>query len=67
MIAFHNDQKVKDKRVSMGLSQAKLAKLTGVSRFKISQYELGYAGISDRDLSKLNTILKSNKCPTCGK
>ncbi len=44
-----NGDKVKALRKEAGLSQYRLAKVTRVSRFKISQYECGYGELSEAE------------------
>lgn len=44
-------------RTKLGISQTKLAVLTGVSRFKISQFECGYGGLDESELAKIRRYL----------
>ena len=44
-------------RSKLGISQTKLAVLTGVSRFKISQFECGYGRLDEAELGKIRQFL----------
>lgn len=46
-------------RVSLGLSQSRLARLAGVSRFKICAYELGDRALSHEEQSRIRAALES--------
>lgn len=39
-------------------SQSRLAKLSGVGRFKISQHEMGYESLTEAELNHIISILK---------
>lgn len=52
--------KVKEKREELGMSQAKLIKLTGISRATISLLENG--GTVDIKVSTLAALAKALKC-----
>jgi predicted transcriptional regulator len=44
-------------RTSLGLSQSRLARLSGVSRFKICTYELGDASLTSEEQRQLSDAL----------
>ena len=46
-------------RVSLGLSQSHLARLSGVSRFKICTYELGDGAISPDEQRRIREALRA--------
>jgi predicted transcriptional regulator len=45
-------------RISLGVSQSRLARLSGVSRFKICTYELGDGGLSPKEERRLYNVLQ---------
>lgn len=50
-------KKLKDLRVRTGVSQWEVSLKTGISRYKLSQFENGYGRLSDRELMALNDFL----------
>jgi len=50
---------LRQKRTSLGVSQSRLARLSGVSRFKICMYELGDGSLSDDELSRIRAGLQA--------
>jgi predicted transcriptional regulator len=46
-------------REALGLSQSRLARLAGVSRFKICLFELGDGKLTDAELSKIRIALQA--------
>jgi len=50
---------VKESRVIVKLSQSKLARLSGVSRFKIVSYELGEGNLSPSEIELIRDALYS--------
>jgi predicted transcriptional regulator len=46
-------------RISLGVSQSRLARLSGVSRFKICTYELGDGGLSPEEERRLYNVLQA--------
>ena len=51
--------KFKERRNRLGLSQAKLARLSGVSRFKICTAELGDTTLPPEDQEKIQQALQA--------
>ncbi len=46
-------------RKNKGLSQLKLASLTGVSRFRIQMHEASFIRLKKQELEKLKSVLES--------
>jgi predicted transcriptional regulator len=46
-------------RTSLGISQSRLARLSGVSRFKICTYELGNGTLRPEDQSRIREALQA--------
>jgi predicted transcriptional regulator len=46
-------------REALGLSQSRLARLAGVSRFKICLFELGDGKLTDEELNKIRVALQA--------
>ena len=44
-------------RLALGISQARLARLAGVSRFRLNQAELGAARLSDEERARIADAL----------
>jgi transcriptional regulator with XRE-family HTH domain len=51
-------ERLKASRLSLGLSQSKLARLSGVARFKICTFELGGGVLSPEDQQCIRTALE---------
>jgi len=51
--------KLKAIRLSLGVSQSGLARLSGVSRFKICTFELGSGSLSAEDQQSITEALRS--------
>jgi len=49
---------VKAARQRMSISQLRLAKLSGVSRFKIGLHEAGNSQLSDQELTRIKAALR---------
>jgi predicted transcriptional regulator len=45
-------------RISLGVSQSRLARLAGVSRFKICTYELGDRALTHEEQSRIRVALE---------
>jgi len=52
-------QNLRINRSALGLSQSKLARLSGVSRFKICTFELGSGSLSSEDQQRIRTALQT--------
>jgi predicted transcriptional regulator len=52
-------EKLKASRQALGLSQSKLARLSGVARFKICTFELGGGALSPEDQQRIRTALET--------
>jgi predicted transcriptional regulator len=50
---------LKSQRVSLGVSQIRLARLAGVSRFKISMYEVGEGELAADERTRIRVALQS--------
>jgi predicted transcriptional regulator len=48
-------------RAAIGLSQSKLSRLSGVSRFKICLYELGDGSLSGQEQDRIRRALQAEK------
>jgi DNA-binding XRE family transcriptional regulator len=46
-------------RISLGISQSRLARLSGVSRFKICTYELGDGSLSPEQQTRIREALQA--------
>ena len=57
MIKIHNGKKLQYFRRSLGLSQYQLAKLTHISRFRISCFESGYIELKKKELSLIQGLI----------
>ena len=52
-------EKLKETRVSLGFSQSKLARLSGVSRFKICTFELEAGSFTADELLRVRQALRA--------
>jgi predicted transcriptional regulator len=52
-------ERLRVSRLSLGVSQSKLARLSGVSRFKICTFELGSGSLSSEDQLRIRTGLEA--------
>ena len=52
-------ERLKASRLSIGVSQSKLARLSGVARFKICTFELSSASLSDEEQRRIKLALES--------
>jgi predicted transcriptional regulator len=52
-------QRLKTSRSSLGLSQSKLARLSGVARFKICTFELGSVALSAEEQRRIKLALEA--------
>jgi predicted transcriptional regulator len=62
MWAFNNRncmKQLRSNREQLGLSQTRLARLAGVSRFKICLFELGDGQLTDDEQRKIKAALQS--------
>ena len=50
---------LKSFRTALGISQSKLARISGVSRFKICTYELGSGSLSPEDQNQISEALQA--------
>jgi transcriptional regulator with XRE-family HTH domain len=57
IIAVDMTTKVRFRRELLGISQSKLARISGVSRFKIYTYELGGRSLSDGERGGIEAAL----------
>lgn len=46
------------RRMALRLTQSRLAKLSGVSRWKISDFENHYRSLSREDIERIESVLK---------
>jgi predicted transcriptional regulator len=46
-------------RSALGISQSRLARLSGVSRFKICTFELGSGALTNDELDRIRTALRA--------
>ena len=46
-------------RSALGISQSRLARLSGVSRFKICTFELGSGALNPNELDRIKTALRA--------
>jgi predicted transcriptional regulator len=53
-------------RMSLGLSQSWLARVSGLSRFKICTYELGDGGLNPEEERRLYDVLQVEADRLCG-
>jgi predicted transcriptional regulator len=51
--------KLRSRRESLGISQSKPARLSGVSRFKICMFELGGGSLSPEECHLIRTALEA--------
>ena len=51
---------IRELRKKAAISQYRLAKLTNVSRFKISQFECGYGDLSEFEIQAILSVLKTS-------
>jgi predicted transcriptional regulator len=58
-------ESLKKSRLSLGVSQSKLARLSGVSRFKICTFELGGTSFTIDDHRRIATALTSEAARLC--
>lgn len=52
---------LKIRRESLGVSQKKLSKETGVSRFKISDFECDYGGLNSKEIKVIEAYLSKKE------
>lgn len=52
-------ERLKASRLSIGVSQSKLARLSGVARFKICTFELGSASLSSEEQRRIKLALEA--------
>jgi predicted transcriptional regulator len=52
-------ERLKASRLSIGVSQSKLARLSGVARFKICTFELGSGSLSSEDQRRIKLALEA--------
>jgi transcriptional regulator with XRE-family HTH domain len=52
-------ERLKTSRLSIGVSQSKLARLSGVARFKICTFELGSGSLSPDDKRRIKLALEA--------
>jgi len=50
---------LRQQRSALGISQSKLARLSGVSRFKICTFELGSGSLTETEQELIRTALQS--------
>lgn len=50
---------LRSRRESLGISQSKLARVSGVSRFKICMFELGGGLLSEHECQRIKTALEA--------
>jgi len=50
---------LRSSRESLGISQSKLARISGVSRFKICTFELGGGSLSPQECQRIRTALET--------
>lgn len=58
-------ERLKANRLSLGLSQSKLARLSGVSRFKLCTFELGGASFTPDERNRITTALTREAARLC--
>jgi len=51
--------KLRSRREALGISQSKLARTSGVSRFKICMFELGGGSLSSQECRSIKTALEA--------
>ena len=51
--------KLRSRRESLGISQSKLARISGVSRFKICVFELGGGTLSPEECQRIKAALET--------
>lgn len=51
--------KLRSRRETLGLSQSKLARISGVSRFKICMFELGGGSLSPVECQRIKSALEA--------
>ena len=51
--------KLRSRRESLGISQSKLARISGVSRFKICMFELGGGSLSPEECQRIKSALEA--------
>ena len=56
---------LKASRISLGLSQSKLARLSGVSRFKICTFELGGTSLTIEEQRRIALVLTKEATRLC--
>lgn len=52
-------QMLRELRIALGISQSRLARLSGVSRFKICTHELGDAALTEQEQFRIHESLRS--------
>jgi predicted transcriptional regulator len=50
---------LRSRRESLGISQSKLSRISGVSRFKICMFELGGGSLSPEECQRLKTAFEA--------
>jgi len=50
---------LRSRREALGISQSKLARISGVSRFKICMFELGGGSLSPEECRRIKTALEA--------
>jgi len=50
---------LRSRRESLGISQSKLARISGVSRFKICTFELGGGSLNSQECQRIRTALEA--------
>jgi predicted transcriptional regulator len=50
---------LRSSRQSLGISQSKLARISGVSRFKICTFELGGGSLNPQECERIRTALEA--------
>ena len=57
--------KLRAGRITLGVSQSKLARLSGVSRFKICTFELGSASLTQDEHRRITSALNAEAGRLC--
>ena len=52
-------ERLRATRVSLGLSQSRLARVSGISRFKICTYELGDRSLTPDEQNRIREVLQA--------
>jgi hypothetical protein len=48
---------LRNRRLSLNLSQSRVSRISGVSRFKLNQFELGGKALSEAELARVNRAI----------